>query len=643
MFVIKRSAQNPIIAPDTKNAWEARAAYNPCAVSGGNTVHLVYRAVSPAVDLGVSANLEISSIGYAVSENGIHFKNKRQLVKPEEEWEKFGCEDPRVTKFEGSYYIFYTALSTYPFSAAGIKVGVAVTKDWKKIEKHPVTPFNAKAMALFPERVNGKIAIILTVNTDNPPAKICIAFFDTIEDIWSESYWKKWYVSLDEHVIDINKGDKDQIEVGAVPIKTSKGWLFFYSYIYNYFSPPAVFGVQALLLDLEDPKNVIGEVKRPFLVPDEEYELYGRVPSIVFPSGAIVKGKSIYLYYGAADTTSCVAMLNLKQILEQLVLVKSRQLKRFVENPIIAPLPNHAWEAKATFNPAALYEKGKVHLLYRAMSDDNTSVFGYATSADGLHIDERLFEPVYVPSADFEMKLVPGGNSGCEDPRLTKIGDTIYMCYTAYDGAHLPRVALTSISLGDFLSKKWNWAKPILISPIGMDDKDAALFPKKISGKYVFLHRLGVSIWIDCVDNLEFKNGRFLGGKAIMNPRESMWDSRRIGIAGPPIETEKGWLLLYHGISKRTSHYSVRAALLDLARPERVLCRTHDQILESKMAYEKQGIVSDVVFPCGTAVIQGELFVYYGGADKVVGVATIRLKDLVDGLSHEARFQHEED
>jgi predicted GH43/DUF377 family glycosyl hydrolase len=642
MLVVKRSAVNPIIEPDPQNAWVAKAAYNPCAVADGRTVHLVYRAVAAAAD-HAGARLEVSSIGYARGSDGIHFKDKVQFIAPEEAWEKFGCEDPRVTKFEDAFYIFYTALSTYPFSADGIKIAVAITKDWKTTERHLVTPFNAKAMALFPGRVNGKIAAVLTVNTDHPPAKICLALFDSIEEIWSEEYWKKWYATLDDHVIDIDTGEKDQIEVGAVPIKTPKGWLFFYSYIYNYFSPPPVFGVQAMLLDLKDPQKTLGEVKRPFLVPDEEYEMYGRVPGIVFPSGAIVKGKSVYLYYGAADTTSCVAILDFAQVIEQLILVKSRQLKRFDGNPIVTPIADHAWERQATFNPAALYEKGKVHLLYRAMSDDNTSSFGYASSADGLHIDERLPEPAYVPRADFEMKHVPGGNSGCEDPRLTKIGDTVYLCYTAYDGEHPPRVAFSSIALDDFVNKKWRWTKPILISPTGMDDKDAALFPKKIKGKYVFLHRLGSSTWIDYVDDLSFKNGVFLGGKVIMNPRESMWDSKRIGIAFPPIETAKGWLLLYHGISKRTSHYSVRAALLDLAAPEKVLYRTHDQILEPKMPYEKRGIVSDVVFPCGAAVIKGDLFVYYGGADKVVGVATVKLKDLVDGLSHEARFHHQEE
>ena len=631
----KRSSRNPILLPDPASAWESEAVYNPSPVVRKGTVHLLYRATGKAVE----GQPETSSIAVASGKDGVHFKDRRRLIIPEEPWERFGCEDPRATEFEGHVYIFYTAVEE--FSGSGIRVAVAVSDDLKTIkEKHLVTPFNAKAMALFPERVNGKIAAVLTVNTDRPPAKIALALFDRIEDVWSEEYWKAWYAHLDDHVIPIDVNEKDQIEVGSAPLKTKKGWLLFYSYIYNYFAQPAIFGVQALLLDEKDPRKIVGEVKRPFLVPEEEYEQYGRAPRIVFPSGALLLRSSVYLYYGASDTTSCVAAFKLKNLLDELIFVTGRQLMRFEGNPIIAPMAEHSWESKATFNPGAIYEGGKVHLLYRAMSDDNTSVLGYAASLDGVHFTERSPGPAYVPRADFEMKHVQGGNSGCEDPRLTKIGDRIYMCYTAFDGNGPPRVAFTSISAANLIAKKWDWASPVLISPHGLDDKDAALFPRKIGGKYFFLHRLGSDIWIDSTDSLEFDGeNKFLGGKILMRPRDTAWDSKRIGISAPPIETPHGWLLLYHGISKRTSHYSVRAALLDLDDPTKVLYRTEDSILEPKMQYEKEGMVSNVVFPCGAVVMRGELFVYYGGADKVCAVATIALKDLLFGLLREAKFR----
>lgn len=626
MVRAKRSSENPILIPDPAAPWQAEAAFNPSVVEGkGGLFHALFRA---------SGN-GISSIGHAQGGDGVRFGPARQFIVPEEPWERHGCEDPRVTYFEGKYYVFYTAVSE--FSADGIKVAVAVTEDFASVEeRHLVTPFNAKAMALFPERVNGKIAALLTVNTDRPPARICIALFDRMEDMWSKEYWDAWYAHLDDHALPIAHNEKDHIEVGSAPLKTKEGWIFFYAYIYNYFSPPPTFGIQAALLDLQDPRRVIGEVKRPMLLPEEEYERYGRVPNIVFPSGAIAKDNEVRLYYGAADTVSCLATFRKKALIDQLLFTERRQLRRFKGNPIIVPIPAHAWESKCTFNPAAICGGGLVHILYRAMSDDNTSVIGYASSRDGFRIAERLPEPVYVPRADFEMKKVSGGNSGCEDPRLTKIGDTIYMCYAAFDGKDPPRVAFTSIREKDFLAHHWAWTEPKLISPAGMDDKDAALFPKKIGGKYVFLHRLGSEIWIDAMDDLDFRDGKVLRGSILMRPRDTVWDSKRIGITAPPLETRYGWLLFYHGIARRTGHYNIRVALLDKQNPSKVLYRTQDPLLEPTMPYEREGIVNDVVFPCGAIAMDGKAFLYYGGADKVVGVASVDIDYLVEGLVREA-------
>lgn len=643
MPAVKRSPDNPILLPDPSSPWEAVAAHNPAVIEHGGAFHMLYRAVSTRQKVN-NKDIEISTVGYASSKDGVNFSGRRKLFGPEHDWERYGTEDPRVTEFEGRFFIFYTAVSD--FSAEGIKVAVAITKDFKTIdERHLVTPFNAKAMALFPERVNGKIAAILTLHTDRPPAKICLALFDKIEDVWSEAYWKKWYADWQSHMIPIEENaERDQIEVGSAPLKTKDGWLVFYSYIYNYFTPPAIFGIQAVLLDEKNPQKIVGEVARPFLVPEEEYELYGRLGHIVFPSGALIRNGSVYLYYGATDTVSCVAMMGLTDLLEQLVFTKARELVRFEGNPIIAPIAEHKWEKNVTFNPAAIYEGGKVHILYRAMSEDNTSTVGYASSPDGVDVTERFDEPIYIPREDFERKLVPGGNSGCEDPRVTRIGDKVYLCYTAYDGKDPPRVAFSSITIDDFLARRWNWTKPVLISPPGLDDKDAALFPKKIGGKYWFLHRLGSDIWIDSVDDLDFDGKtKFLGGKILMRPRDTAWDSKRIGGTSPPIETEYGWLLFYHGISKRTNHYNVRAALLDAKNPTRILYRTHDPLLEPEMPYEKEGVVANVVFPCGAVKIKNDLFVYYGGADKYVGVATLNMDVIVEGLAREAKLHAEEE
>jgi predicted GH43/DUF377 family glycosyl hydrolase len=633
---MRRSEENPILIPFSENEWEADGAFNGCPVHDGGKIHFVYRAVSPPQNIN-GFELPVSTVGYALSSDGIHFKNRHQFIKPDSEWDKFGCEDPRVTKMNGKFYIFYTALSNFPFCADCIKVGLAITTDFKKIkEKHSVTPFNAKAMSLFPDKVAGRYAVVLSVNTDLPPTRIAVAYFDREEQMWSPTYWEGWYSLLNDNIIPLQRSPRDHIEAGAPPIKTKYGWLLIYSYIQNYFSPPAVFGIEAALLDINNPQRIIARTDKPLLVPQEEYEKYGKVPNIVFPTGAIVKEGTLYIYYGAADTTCAVASCKLETLLEDMLETKIKQIRlnRFSGNPIIKPDAKLAWQSRAVFNPTALYEYGRVHLAYRAMSEDNTSVIGFASSGDGYNFEDRPTEPMYTPREAFEAKLVPGGNSGCEDPRLTKIGETIYMLYTAFNGKSEPRVALSYIKLDDFITRCWNWSRPILISPPNVPDKDAALFPKKIKGKYAILHRLGVSIWLDYVDDLQFGGNKWLKGNVIMSPKDELPDTEKLGISGPPIETREGWLLLYHCVSRKTQPmtYYVAAALLDLKDPSKVIARRKVPILEPETYYELNGQVGNVVFPCGAVVIGEDLFVYYGGGDTVIGVATMKLSELMNSL-----------
>ena len=637
MIKLTRVSENPILSPNVNEKWEEKSTFNGCCIKD-NAFHMVYRAES-SLQPYLGNNMKISSIGYALSRDGIHFTGHKQLIKPEKEWEIFGCEDPRITKIGDKFFIFYTALSKYPFSAEGIKVGLGITKDLNTIdEKHLITPFNAKAMSLFPEKINGKFAAILTVNTDRPPSKICLAFFDKEEELWSEDYWNKWYMYLEDHVLPLQRDSRDQVEVGAPPIKTKEGWLLIHSYIRNYFSNSKIFGIEATLLDLNDPTKIIWRTKEPLLTPEKSYELYGNVPNIVFPSGALIDREKLLVYYGAADTTCCLATCDLSEFSEEFSistkeksdnLNKALKFKRYIENPIITPIKQHSWESRATFNPAAIYEAGKIHILYRAMSDDNTSVFGYANTNDGFHIDERVSEPVYIPREDFEKKKNPG-NSGCEDPRITKIDDRFYMFYTAFDGQNPPRVAMTSIKIEDFINKNWTWDTPKVISPPGIDDKDSCIFSRKINDKYVILHRLKGDIDIDYVENLNFE-GSYVDGQILMGPRKDKWDNGRIGITAPPIETENGWVLIYHGISDGY-YYKIGAVLLEKEHPENIISRLDYPLLEPEMEYEKVGEVANVVFPCGALVIKDDLFIYYGGADKVVGVATISFSELIKAL-----------
>jgi predicted GH43/DUF377 family glycosyl hydrolase len=333
--------------------------------------------------------------------------------------------------------------------------------------------------------------------------------------------------------------------------------------------------------------------------------------------------------------TVCVAYVNLTDLVSTMRPETSKRwhFKRSEKNPIIVPIKKHAWEAKATFNPAVLRIADKTHILYRTLSDDDTSYIGYASSKDGVKIDERLPEPAYSPREDFESKKMSGRNSGCEDPRLTKIGKTIYMCYTAYDSIGPPRVAITSISEANFLKKNWKWEKPILITPEGFDDKDTCIFPEKTKGQYFILHRVGDEMCGDYFKTLRFSEEIVKKCIRIIGPRINSWDSSKVGISAPPIKTKSGWLLLYHGVSKSHNTYRIGAVLLDLNDPAIVISRTTDPIFEPKEPYEKIGIVNNVVFPCGMALQDGLLYIYYGGADTVVGVATIELDILMASLT----------
>ncbi|OGK13596.1 hypothetical protein A3C98_01145 [Candidatus Roizmanbacteria bacterium RIFCSPHIGHO2_02_FULL_37_15] len=306
--------------------------------------------------------------------------------------------------------------------------------------------------------------------------------------------------------------------------------------------------------------------------------------------------------------------------------------QKFPHNPLLSPIPEHNFEARAVFNPAAIEIEDKVYLIYRATSETNLSFIGMAISNDGLLIDERLTDPVYPIRSEFEKPASAGKSGGCEDPRITRIGDILYMLYTAYDGL-LPRLALTSIKIDDFLARNWDrWSAPKIISPPQMADKDGMLFPEKIKGKYIIFHRIEPNICIDYLDDLNFPNNSFLKIASIITPHNRTWDEAKIGVSTPPLKTKEGWIIFYHGISRIDGHYRVGVLLLDLNDVTKVIGWTPYPILEPETYFEKRGLTDNVVFPCGYVLKGDTIYLYYGGADKVVCGATISLNILIDYL-----------
>jgi beta-1,2-mannobiose phosphorylase / 1,2-beta-oligomannan phosphorylase len=638
-ITVTRSPHNPLLSPRSELLWESTATFNPSVLVENSQYHLAYRALSAQQNYE-NQIINLSTIGITTSNDGKEFNSTphKQLIVPSEDFDHFGCEDPRLTKIDDEYLICYTGLSAWPPNAESIKVALAISDDLKTIkEKHLVTPFNAKAMALFPEKINGQYVAVLTVNTDQPPAHVAIAKFDRKEQLWDPSFWREWYLHLEDHILLLPRFNTDHVEVGAVPVKTDKGWVLIYSHIQNYFQPEKrIFGIEAALLDLSDPQKIIGRTNEPLLEPAAKYELEGMIKNVIFPSGAAIVGDDFKIYYGAADTVGAEASVRLDVFLSLLKNSDDKgilKFNKFGNNPILIPQEDQSWQAQAVFNSAALYEGNQFYLLFRAMSWDNTSTIGCAVSDDGFNFTQLTNDPVYVPRMEFENKCRPNAFSGCEDPRLTKFGDKIYMFYTAYDGQRPPRVALTSIKESDFMDHNWIWQKPILISSLITDNKNACLFPEKINNKFVVLHRTaGHEIAIDFINDLsELNEDKLLLEKeAAISPRNDSWDSAKIGIAGPPIKTEKGWLLIYHGVSKFDKNYRLGYMILDLEDPFHVLYRSTYPILEPQFEFEKKGIVDNVVFSCGAVEKDGLVYLYYGGADKVMCVATMEIKKLLD-------------
>jgi len=300
-------------------------------------------------------------------------------------------------------------------------------------------------------------------------------------------------------------------------------------------------------------------------------------------------------------------------------------LKRYDKNPIIEPIISHPWESVMTFNAGAIHLNKKVHLLYRARGvTSGVSRIGYASSKDGLHIDERLDKPIFLADPMNDMECF-----GCEDPRIVKIGDKIYMTYTAYGqvpGVSKPcssiQLAITSISVSDFLAKRWSWGKRLYPFP-RVDNKDAMLFPEKINGKYVMYHRIPPHIWVTYSDDLV----HWYNHNIVMSPTTG-WEYFKIGGGAPPIKTEKGWLFIYHAVDRKWV-YRLGVAFIDLNNPEKVIYRHKEPVLGPEEEYEKTGVVSNVTFSCGAIVKDDTLFVYYGGSDTTIGVATAPMKEIL--------------
>ena len=291
------------------------------------------------------------------------------------------------------------------------------------------------------------------------------------------------------------------------------------------------------------------------------------------------------------------------------------RLQRHKENPILLPHPLHAWESLNVFNAAVVHHNGLFHMLYRAQGRDYVSHIGYAVSEDGVHW-ARLDRPVLSPRDPWEVR-------GVEDPRVTEIDGVFYMTYTGYSPVGTRACLARSTNL-------ITWERLGVVLP-DENNKDHTLFPEKINGRYAMLHRRPPDIWLAYSDDLV----HWTDHQIIMRPRPGTWEHKKIGAGGPPIRTDAGWLIVYHAVDANQV-YRLGAALLDLEEPSRVIARLPEPILEPRETWEIKGDVPNVVFTCANVVLDGTLYVFYGGADRVMALATCSLEALLTELMRQA-------
>lgn len=319
------------------------------------------------------------------------------------------------------------------------------------------------------------------------------------------------------------------------------------------------------------------------------------------------------------------------------------------------------FENKAVLNPACIREGKHVHMFYRAMGKNNRSVIGYCKLDGPLKVVERAKKPFFYPDRHYEHNL--------EDPRIVLLDGTYYLTYTAYDGKHVRIAYATSNDLKTFIKKgvispeiSYDKAEDMFRAckselkdryflfesyykeTVGKDtllwDKDGFLFPKKINGKFALLHRILPDIQV--IYFKKFKDLKLNYWKKyftrmsdyVVLEATHWYETRNIGGGCPPIETDKGWLLIYHAVDDMDKGRTYRAgvALLDKKDPTKVIGHLKEPLFSPEEKWEKKGVVDNVVFPTGAVVFGKKLYIYYGAADKYIAVASVNMNELLKEL-----------
>jgi predicted GH43/DUF377 family glycosyl hydrolase len=300
--------------------------------------------------------------------------------------------------------------------------------------------------------------------------------------------------------------------------------------------------------------------------------------------------------------------------------------QRHPQNPILTAA---AWpySCNTVFNPGAiLLRDGSTLLLCRVEDRRGISHLCAARSdngVDGWRIDPK---PTLMPDPEKH----PEEEWGIEDPRITFVPELekFVITYTAYSRGG-PGISLATTK--DFAQFE---RYGDILTP---DDKDSALFPRRINDRWAMIHRpvtpLGTHIWISYSRDLHYWGDH----RMILPAREgAWWDAAKIGLGPPPIETEEGWLVIYHGVRVTPAGciYRLGLALFDLEKPDQCVRRGDRWVFAPEAGYEREGDVNNVVFPCGFTVAGNDdtLNMYYGAADTCIALATAGIRGILDWL-----------
>lgn len=300
--------------------------------------------------------------------------------------------------------------------------------------------------------------------------------------------------------------------------------------------------------------------------------------------------------------------------------------RRHLDNPIIT-IEDIPYPANTVFNAGATTVDGETLLLMRVEDRRGISHLSVARSKDGIRDWRISGSPAMLPSPETH----PEELWGIEDPRITWLDERKewVIAYTAYSEAG-PLVSLATTTEFEYFKRLGPVMPP--------EDKDAALFPVRFDGRWSMIHRpvstlrtLDAHIWISFSPDLKhWGDHRIL----ILARKGAWWDAKKIGLSPPPLKTDAGWLILYHGVKSTASGsiYRLGLALLDINDPCKVIARSDEWVFGPETDYELLGDADKVVFPCGWTGDGDEVRVYYGGADSCLALATASLRDLLAWL-----------